>query len=194
MLEKEYEILKQIEELYSGDISDDDFLKKCEGKEVRLKAWREAFKEYPLYEVKKAIDFYYTKKSSKTRPNIAQITAILSANGVDKEQEPERVEPYQCDLDVRYMHEDVENGNCHHNLYYYTRALNMIRRYEYPNVCDINNPTHAEMIMVIEHLCEAKTGKKYEFLSENDLISLGYKKDKKYSLDDALKNITRRIQ
>lgn len=193
-MEKEFEIMKLIYELYSGDITDSEFLKHCENQKSKSEHWKQAFKEYPLDEVKKAISFYYTNKSSTTRPNIAQIKAILISNHAHIETEPTEVVCYKPDLDVRYMQEDVENGNCHHNLYYYREALEKIRKHEYPIVADSENPTHSEMITVIEHLCEAKTGKKYEFLSENDLISLGYKKDKKYSLDDALKNITRRIQ
>jgi hypothetical protein len=193
MLEKEYEILKQIEELYSGDISDNDFLKKCEGKEVRLKAWREAFKEYPLFEVQKAIDFYYTKKSSSTRPNIAQIRAILTSNNAHFEEKPtEEVFDYKPDLDVLYFDEDIKNGSCHHNKYYYTEALVRIRRHEYPIVADNENPTHSEMITVIEHLCESRTGKKEEFLSDNDLKTLGYDMSRKYSMDEILKNTVRK--
>lgn len=194
MLEKEYEILKQIEELYSGDISDDDFLKKCEGKEVRLKAWKEAFNEYPLYEIQKAINVYYTKKSSTTRPNIAQIKAILSANNAHCEQPKEETkEVYEPDYDIKYFDEDVNNGNCHHNRYYYTEALEMIRKHEYPFVADIQNPTHNEMITVIEHICESRTKKKHEFSSRNELIELGYDMNRHYSTDELLEKSIRRM-
>lgn len=193
MLEKEYEILKHIEELYSGDISDDAFLKKCEGKEVRLKAWKEAFNEYPLFEVQKAIDIYYSKKSSNVRPNIAQIKAILVSNNVHHEEVPSGNIDCKPDLDVLYFDEDIKNGSCHHNKYYYTEALVRIRRHEYPIVADNENPTHSEMITVIEHLCESRTGKKEEFLSDNDLKTLGYDMSRRYSMDEILKNIVRRI-
>lgn len=193
-MEKEYEIMKQIYELYSGDITDSDFLKHCENQKSKSEAWKQAFKEYPLDEVKKAISFYYTNKSSTTRPNIAQIKAILSANNAHYEQPKEETkEVYEPDYDIKYFDEDVNNGNCHHNRYYYTEALEMIRKHEYPFVADIQHPTHNEMITVIKHICESRTKKKHEFLSRNDLIELGYDMNRHYSTDELLEKSIRRI-
>lgn len=193
-MEKEYAILKHIEELYKGDIEDEDFMLLCQGKETKLAAWREAFNEYSLSDVLDKIDEFYVKKSSKTRPNIAQIRALLNAGGVEKEKTVEASsETYLPDLDSRYMHEDVENGNCHHNKYYYTEALKRIRNNEYQFISDIINPTKSEMIEVIEEICEQRTGKKWEFLSKNDLISQGYDMSKRYSVDDLMKSMFKRV-
>lgn len=183
MLSKELEILRLIEELYHGDTTEQEMMDFAEKNQTKIQAWREAFAEYPLYEVTKAINHFYTKKSSKTRPNIAQITAILSANGVDKEPEPKSVETYQSDLDIRYMHEDVESGDCHHNLYYYTAALRKIRNGDIPWLRDEMMPSKADLTEVMERICEDRTGNKWEFLSRNDFISQGYDINKRYSID-----------
>ena len=174
MLSKELEILRLIEELYHGDTTEQEMMDFAEKNQTKIQAWRDAFAEYPLYEVTKAINHFYTKKSSKTRPNIAQITAILSANGVDKEPEPKSVETYQSDLDVLYMHEDVNSGDCHHNLYYYTAALRKIRNGDVPWLRDEMMPSKADLTEVMERICEERTGNKWEFLSKNDFISQGY--------------------
>ena len=111
MLEKELEILKQIEELYSGDISEQEFLEACKGKETKIAAWREAFEEYPLYEVTKAINHFYVKKSSKTRPNIAQLTAILQENNATKEIQTKQAESITPSLAIQYVNQDEADGN-----------------------------------------------------------------------------------
>lgn len=188
MLSKELQILKQIEELYGGDIDDEKFLELCKGKESKLSAWKEAFKDYPLFEITRAINHFYVKKSSKTRPNISQITAILQENNATIESKPS-VEVSKPDLDRAYMHEDVEAGNCHYNLYYYTAALIKIRNNEYPMLRDVVNPTKGELTEVMEDLCLKRIGKKIEFLSKNDLIAQGYDMNKRYSVADLMKTM-----
>lgn len=183
MLSKELEILRHLEELYKQDVTEEEFLEEMKGKEVKIAAWKKSFDDYDLSDVLRAIDEYFAKKNNRTPPRIPQIEAMLHSNGAKKEEHYEEIKPYNCEYDYRYMHEDVESGNCHHNLYYYTAALRLIRANEYPLVEDIEHPTHAEMTEVLEDICEKRTGKKWEFLSKNDLISQGEDMTKRYSID-----------
>lgn len=193
MLSKELEILRHLEELYKQDVTEEEFLEEMKGKEVQTGAWKKAFEDYDLSDVLRAIDEYFAKKNNRTPPRIPQIEALLHSSGAKKEEKHEEVEPYHCEYDYRYMHEDVESGNCHHNLYYYTAALRLIRANEYPFIEDIEHPTHAEMTEVLEDICEKRTGNKWEFLSRNDLISQGYDLHASYSSDDLIKMMLKRL-
>lgn len=172
MLSKELEILKQIEELYSGDISEEEFMQECIGKETKITAWREAFAEYPLYEVQKAINHYYVKKSSKTRPNIAQITAILDESGVVREIKVDgNVEP--C-LAIKYQQQDKEDGNMHWFVPDYIAVERLIRADKWGFVQNIYKPTLDEFHRCLEYYCEGLTGKKHRFYSDNDIATMSY--------------------
>lgn len=187
MLSKELEILRHLEELYKQDVTEEEFLEEMKGKEVQTSAWKKAFEDYDLSDVLQAIDEYFAKKNNRTPPRIPQIEALLRSNGVKKEEHIEPTgEVYQPEYDYRYMHEDVLSGNCHHNLYYYTAALKKIRAGEYPLIEDIQHPKHNEMLEVVEEICEQRTGKKYEFLSKNDLISQGADVDRKFTWEDVM--------
>lgn len=194
MLSKELEILRHIEELYKNDISEEDFLIKVQGKETQISAWAEAFSDYELSDVLNVLDEYFAKRNNRTPPRIAQIKAMLNANGIIEEKKTESThEDYLPDYDIRYMNEDVENGDCHYNRYYYTEALKRIRNNEYLFVKDIQNPTKSELKEVMEELCEKKTGNKIEFLSRNDLISQGYDMERKYSAQDLINSMFKRM-
>ena len=58
MLTKELETLKLIEELYHGDTTEQDMLDFAEKNQTKIQAWKEAFDEYPLYEITKAINHF----------------------------------------------------------------------------------------------------------------------------------------
>lgn len=194
MLSKELEILKHIEELYKHDVTDDEFLAEMAGKETLVMAWQKAFSEYELSDVIQAIDEYFAKRNNRTPPRIPQIEALLNVNGAKKETPIELSgETYIPDYSIRYMDEDVQAGNCHHNRYYYDEALRQIRANYYPFIKDIQNPTHADMTEVLEDICEKRSGKKWEFLSRNDLISEGYDMEKTYSVSDLMKTMFKRI-
>lgn len=183
MLSKELEILKHISELYKADVSDEDFVLEMQGKETLVNAWREAFEGYFLQDVINVIDEYFVKKNNRTPPRIPQILAMLNANKVEKSEETPEIEAYHCDLDVRYMHEDVKSGDCHHNIYYYTAALRKIRNGDVPWLRDEMMPSKADLTEVMERICEDRTGQKWEFLSRNDFISQGYDINKRYNID-----------
>lgn len=168
MLAKELEILKLIEELYHGDIAEDEFLKTCKGKETKIQAWKEAFAEFPLYEVTKAINHFYVKKSSKTRPNIAQIKAILDENNAQREitTDVEKVEP---SIGLKYQMEDRETGNMHWYVHDYLTVEKLIRKGVYQFVYNYQYPTKDEFDRCMEMWCEETTGHKYRFYSRKDI-------------------------
>lgn len=193
-MEKHLEIYKRIEELYHADTTDEAIEKYALQNQEKMALWKKAFDEYDLSDVLQAIDEYFAKKNNRTPPRIPQIEAMLRVSGAQKETPCEHETVlYQCDYNIRYMNEDVESGNCHHNRYYYDEALQRIRANEYPFIADIENPTHTEMTEVLEDICLKRTGNKWEFLSKNDLISQGYDVDKTYSVDDILKTMFKRI-
>jgi hypothetical protein len=170
MLSKELEILKLIEELYHGDISDEEFLQACQEKQAKIQAWKEAFEGYPLFEVTKAINHFYTKKSSKTRPNIAQLTAILQENGATKEYvHTEEIKPT---YGIIFQQQDKENGDMHWFVPDYLKVEQLIRRDYWGWVHNIYKPTIEEFHRCMEEWCEETTGHKYRFYSDNDIKNM----------------------
>lgn len=194
-MEKHLEIYKHISELYKADTTDEEIIRYAEKNTAKMEAWKRAFNDYYLQDVINVIDEYFAKKNNKTPPRIEQIKAILNANKAQKEsqQEEEEKTEYLPDIDYLYMHEDVENGNCHHNLYYYSEALKRIRNNEYAHLLDVYNPSKSELMEIVEKLCEEKTGNKYEFLSKNDLIAQGYDEKARYSIDELTKTMLKRV-
>ena len=172
MLAKELEILKQIEELYSGDITEQDFLKLCQGKETKLQQWKEAFEEYPLYEVSKAINHFYVKKSSKTRPNIRQIIAILEENNAEKEHKAEVFEKPEKTFGMKFLEEDKENGDMHWFVPDYMTVERLILADKWEWIYNIKKPTKDEFHRAIEEWCTELTGYKYRFYSDNDIENM----------------------
>lgn len=173
MLSKELEILKQIEELYHGDISEDEFLRACQGQEKKIEAWRKAFAEYPLFEVSKAINHFYVKKSSKTRPNIAQLTAILEESDAQKivreKSTGEEVEPT---FGIKFMEIDCANGDMHWLVPDYLEVERLIRADKWGFVQNIYHPTYEEFQRCMEYWSEEKLGRKYRFCSANDIAMM----------------------
>ena len=160
MLDKELEILKQIEELYKGDISEDEFMELCKGKETKIQAWKKAFADYPLYEVSKAINHFYVKKSSKTRPNIAQLTAILEESDAQKivreKSTGEEVEPT---FGIKFMEIDCANGDMHWLVPDYLEVERLIRADKWGFVQNIYHPTYEEFQRCMEYWSEEKLGR-----------------------------------
>lgn len=83
-MEKELEILKHIEELYSGDIEDGEIIRFAEKNTEKVAAWRDAFAEYDLTDVLKAIDTFWASKNSKSRPSVAQIKVVLQSENAQR--------------------------------------------------------------------------------------------------------------
>lgn len=85
-MEKALEILKHIEELY---VAEPDFAKierMAKNNPERVSAWEEAFAEYDLTDILLAIDDFWNYKSSKSKPSVAQLKAILTSKKVETEE------------------------------------------------------------------------------------------------------------
>ena len=83
-MEKSQEILYHIDELYTQKPSEEAVLRHCEENPTRYQAWVDAFKDYDLSDVLEAIDSFWEYKNSKSKPNVAQIKAILNAHKTEK--------------------------------------------------------------------------------------------------------------
>ena len=78
-MENGLKILRHVEELY---VEQPDFSKlenMARNNPERVKAWNDAFKEYYLDDVLNTIDEYWNFKSSKSKPSVHQIKAMLIA-------------------------------------------------------------------------------------------------------------------
>ena len=77
--------MQHIEKLYAKDYNENYARNLAEKNPDMVEMWQEAFGKYDLVDVLAAINEFWQFKSSKSRPNVAQITAILSAKKVDTE-------------------------------------------------------------------------------------------------------------
>lgn len=171
MLTKELETLKLIEELYHGDTTEQDMLDFAEKNQTKIQTWKEAFAEYPLYEITKAINHFYVKKSSKTRPNIAQIMAILEENNAEKEHH-DVVLNVQPTFGLKFQIQDKQSGDMHWFVPDYMEVERLIRADKWGWVYNINNPTSEEFHRCMEEWCKEMTGYKYRFYSDNDIAAM----------------------
>ena len=124
-MEKAQEILLHIDELYTENPSEEKILQLAEKNPTRYQAWVDAFKDYDLSDVLMAIDEYWEYKSSKAKPNVAQIKAILSAHKtalVKSTEAPKAELPTPESL----MQDDIKAGNCRNNLYVYREAYELV--------------------------------------------------------------------
>lgn len=172
MLTKELETLKLIEELYHGDTTEQDMLDFAEKNQTKIQTWKEAFEEYPLYEITKAINHFYVKKSSKTRPNIAQIMAILEENNAEKEHKAEVFEKPEITFGMKFLEEDKENGDMHWFVPDYMTVERLILADKWGWIYNIKKPTKDEFHRAIEEWCTELTGYKYRFYSDNDIENM----------------------
>ena len=128
-MEKALEILKHIEELYVAEPDLDKFERIAQKNPERVAAWDEAFKAYDLSDVLVAIDEFWNYKSSKSKPSVHQIKALLNVKK-DLTPVPEatgatRKEKY-VDYASDYMARDIKLGRNHHLLNVYQRAVSKI--------------------------------------------------------------------
>lgn len=78
-MRKELEIIKHVIELYTGDTTDEAMANYELKNSEQVKMYAEAFRDYDLSDVLQAIDEFWNFKSSKTKPTVAQILAILNS-------------------------------------------------------------------------------------------------------------------
>ena len=137
-MEKGLEILKHINELYKGDVSDEEMLRFAEKNSEIVNSWQEAFQNYELEDVLRIVDEYWTHKSNKTAPRVAQLLAMLNSDKDVKRVYSHVEEPIEIKTDsstfwntdpaMAYYLRDVETKPSEevHALVFYRWALNDI--------------------------------------------------------------------
>lgn len=137
-MEKGLEILKHINELYKGDVSDEEMLRFAEKNSEIVNSWQEAFQNYELEDVLRIVDEYWTHKSNKTAPRVAQLLAMLNSDKDVKRVYSHAEEPIETKADshtfwesdpaLSYYLRDVETKPSEevHALLFYRWALNDI--------------------------------------------------------------------
>lgn len=125
-MQKAQEILKHIDELYLAKVDLQKIEKIPETNPTQYQAWVEAFEEYDLSDVLFAIDEFWQYKSNKTRPNVAQIRAILNAKKAEKVKKAEAEAPVkELSTGYTFWKQDGERGDLKYFLSDYERAFNL---------------------------------------------------------------------
>lgn len=173
-MEKHLEIFKHIEELYHGDITDEEMLQYADKNQAKMDAWRDAFEGFLLHDVLNVIDEYFAKKNNRTPPRIAQIKALLNSNNIhdEKENHTNKKEIIEPCLAIKYQQQDREEGNMHWFVPDYLVVEQLIRADNWGFVQNIYKPTLEEFHRCLEYYCEDLTGHKYRFYSDNDIAKM----------------------
>lgn len=188
-MEKAQEILFHIEELYTENPSEEKIIQACEKNPTRYQAWVDAFNGYDLSDVLSAIDNFWEFKNSKTKPNVAQIKAILNAHKTEKTTETREGELKALSPAIQRMESDIESGNCHHLLRVYEEAVKYILTdklieaigaseygklsYDQKYQTAVKNGLFNDFDTTLKTVCFMLNGKEEQFQSENDLINAG---------------------
>lgn len=214
-MEKAQEILFHIDELYTENPSEDKIRQMAENNPTRYQAWVDAFKDYDLPDVLTAIDNFWEFKSSKTKPNVAQIKAILTSHKAEKlRQAAESAPKKELPSPENLMAQDVAAGCCRNNLYVYREAFDICLNQFLPEVIPADVAEHAfyprNVQLAVENgvfgrfdeamlmAAQRRFERDYEFPSANDLEAqkkAGVKLDSSHSLrmtekgDDAVKSL-----
>lgn len=182
-MEKAQEILFHIDELYTQKPSEDAVLRHCEENPTRYQAWVDAFKDYDLSDVLEAIDNFWEYKNSKSKPNVAQIKAILNAHKTEKSSSASDTP------EVKYfapaeslLARDIELKRNRHLLAVYKLAVNYIIQdmlLEHIPLNEWRKMDFSERVSqarkkglfnhfdeVLVYVCKANYGKEYQFESE----------------------------
>lgn len=128
-MEEAQEILLHLDELYSDRASEGKILQMCANNPERYAMWVNAFKDYDLSDVLQAIDTYWEFKNSKTKPNVAQIKAVLNAHNTEKtaaEKENSLSGKVGTCIAQKFMTRDIELGKNRHLLPIYQMAVNYV--------------------------------------------------------------------
>ena len=188
-MEKAQEILKHIDELYCIKVD----LKKIENmpetNPTMYEMWSDAFKDYDLPDVLTAIDNFWEFKSSKTKPNVAQIKAILTSHKAEKlRQAAESAPKKELPSPENLMAQDVDAGCCRNNLYVYREAYDIcldkfLREVVPDDVVDhafwprnvqlaVENGVFGRFDEAMLIAAQRRFGRDYEFPSANDLEAM----------------------
>jgi len=197
-MEKAQEILFHIDELYTENPSEDKIRQMAENNPTRYQAWVDAFKDYDLPDVLTAIDNFWEFKSSKTKPNVAQIKAILTSHKAEKLRQAAASAPKkELPTPENLMAQDVAVGCCRNNLYVYREAFDICLNQFLPEVIPADVADHAfyprNVQLAVENgvfgrfdeamlmAAQRRFGRDYEFPSANDMEAM--KKNGKKSVD-----------
>ena len=145
-MEKGLKILRHIEELYVEHPDFSKLEKMARNNPERVKAWNDAFKEYNLDDVLNTIDEYWNFKSSKSKPSVHQIKAMLvakSASTSDNSPSGLRSRILKCadEMGDKYGYESRE------------RYLKVARQ-QWPDIDLANHPYVAPAIAVVDRTSE----------------------------------------
>lgn len=125
-MDKTQQILFHLDELYTEEANEERILRACEKNPAKYGAWRDAFEEYDLSDVLFAIDEFWQYKSNKTRPNVAQIRAILNAKKAEKVKKAEAEAPVkELSTGYTFWKQDGERGDLKYFLQDYERAFDL---------------------------------------------------------------------
>ena len=131
-MDKAFEILKHINNLYVGDTSDEQMREFMAKNLEKFNAWREAFEPFDLDDVLMMVDKFWTEKSNKTAPRVAQLLAMLNNDKEVKkhfkvEEKPEEKATWETfwnsDPAMGYYLKDLEEKKDVHALIFYRWAL-----------------------------------------------------------------------
>ena len=126
-MEKALEILKHIEELYVEQPDITKLEKMAQNNPERVQMWDDAFREYDLVDVLNAIDEYWNYKSSKSKPSVHQIRAMLTTKKDIITTSPNQVrEEKYIDYANSFMARYIKLGTNRHLLPIYKRAVDHI--------------------------------------------------------------------
>lgn len=188
-MEKAQEILFHIDELYTENPSEDKIRQMAENNPTRYQAWVDAFKDYDLPDVLTAIDNFWEFKSSKTKPNVAQIKAILNTHKAEKLKQAEVSTPKkELPTPEGLMALDISTGDCRNNLYVYREAFDIclndflaevvpadvLERAYYPRNVQlaVENGVFGRFGEAMLMAAQRRFGRDYEFPSANDLAAM----------------------
>lgn len=178
-MSKAQEIADYIADLYGG---------KSDLTEIQEENLTKAFEKYDLEDIKHAVNEYWTYKNSKTKPNVAQILALLDAHKTEKLPESDKGGQAKGDVAIELMKADVEAGTCRNNLYVYYDAVDIVINkwlldempvsvwsglsYGYKIKQAENKGLFDRFDEALRESAQARFGRDYEFPSKNDMKNM----------------------
>lgn len=185
-MSKAQEIADYIADLYGG---------KSELTATQIENLTRAFEKYDAEDIKHAINEYWTYKNSKTKPNVAQVLALLDAHKTEKLPETDKGGQAKDDIAIERMQADIEAGNCRNNLYVYQDAVDIIINkwlldeipvsvwcglsYGYKVKQAENKGLFDRFDDALREAAQSRFGRACEFLSKNDMTNSESKYDAK---------------
>lgn len=184
-MEKALEILKHIEELYVAEPDLNKFERMAQKNPERVKAWDDAFKDYDLSDVLCAIDEYWNFKSSKSKPSVHHIRAMLNTKKDVEKVISNVAEEKLSDYASDFMARDIKIGCNRHILPVYQKAVRYVaeerlsEELPYDEWRNLSFAERCEKAMqkglfngfddILVAICKKYYGKDYQYESKNML-------------------------